>query len=203
MILSASRFILASKSTARAGMLRAAGMDIDVSPANIDERGLERQWEAANLGPDAVASALAREKALAVSRAHAGRVVIGSDQTMALGRQRFSKAATMAQAREKLLLLRGRRHELHSAFAVARDGDVLAAGVAAAYLTMRDFSDAFLDAYLDRAGEGVLASVGCYQLEGLGVTLFEAIEGDYFTILGLPLLPLLAALRVKGLVDGL
>jgi septum formation protein len=202
MTLSASNFILASKSAVRGDMLRAAGLDIDILPASIDERGLERRWEADLLAPDAVALGLAREKALAVSRDYPGRVVIGADQTMALGQQRFSKVATISEARDKLLLLRGKRHELHSAFAVARDGAVLAAGVAAAHLTMRAFSEAFLDAYLERAGEAILASVGCYQLEGLGVTLFEAIEGDYFTILGLPLLPLLAALREKGLVQG-
>jgi septum formation protein len=202
MTLSTVRFIMASKSAVRGDMLRAAGLDIDILPATVDERGLERQWETQNLGPDAVALALAREKALDVSRRHPGRVVIGADQTMALGPQRFSKAATMQGARDKLRLLRGKRHELHSAFAVARDGTVLAGGVAAAQLTMRAFSEPFLDAYLDRAGEAILASVGCYQLEGLGVTLFEAIEGDYFTILGLPLLPLLAALRANGLIEG-
>jgi septum formation protein len=201
-ILSDSKFILASKSAVRGDMLRAAGLDLDILPASIDERGFERLWQADDLQPDAVALALAREKALAVSRSHAGRIVIGADQTMALGSRRFSKAATMAQAREKLGLLRGKRHELHSAFAVAQDGIVLAAGVSSAHLTMRTFSDVFLDGYLERAGEAILDSVGCYQLEGLGVTLFEAMEGDYFTILGLPLLPLLAALRQNGLVEA-
>jgi septum formation protein len=183
-------------------MLRAAGLAVDIMPTSIDERGFERQWEAQRLGPDAVAEALAREKALAISRLEPGRVVIGADQTMALGAQRFSKVATMQEAREKLLLLRGRRHALHSGFAVARDGAVLASGTASARLAMRPFSDSFLDAYLIDAGEAILASVGCYQLESLGVTLFETIEGDYFTILGLPLLPLLAALRREGLMAG-
>lgn len=194
------RFVLASKSAIRGEMLRAAGLAIETIPAAIDERDLERQWQADNLAPDRVAEALAREKALAVSRAEPGAVVVGADQTMALGDQRFSKVATLGEARDKLLALRGRRHELHSAFALARNGAVLASGVASAHLTMRAFSEAFLDDYLDRAGEAILASVGCYQLEGLGVTLFEAIEGDYFTILGLPLLPLLAALRGLGFV---
>ncbi|MFC2250473.1 Maf family protein [Labrys portucalensis] len=196
------RFILASKSAIRGEMLRAAGLAIEAIPAAIDERGFERRWQADNLAPDRVAEALAREKALAVSRDAPGAVVIGADQTMALGEQRFSKVATLAQARDKLVVLRGRRHELHSAYALARDGDVIASGVASARLTMRDFSDAFLDDYLARAGEAILGSVGCYQLEGLGVTLFEAIEGDYFTILGLPLLPLLAALREHGLATA-
>ncbi|MBP0579471.1 Maf family protein [Labrys sp. LIt4] len=196
------RFVLASKSAIRGDMLRAAGLAIETIPASIDERGFERRWQADNLAPDRVAEALAREKALAVSRAEPGAVVIGADQTMAMGEQRFSKVATLAQARDKLLALRGRRHELHAAYALARDGEVIASGAASARLTMRNFSDAFLDDYLDRAGKGILGSVGCYQLEGLGVTLFEAIEGDYFTILGLPLLPLLAALRERGLATA-
>lgn len=196
------RFILASKSAIRGEMLRAAGLAIETIPASIDERGFERRWQADNLAPDRVAEALAREKALAVSRDAPGAAVIGADQTMALGEQRISKVATLAQARDKLLALRGRRHELHSAYALARDGEIIASGVASARLTMRDFSDAFLDDYLARAGEAILGSVGCYQLEGLGVTLFEAIEGDYFTILGLPLLPLLAALREHGLATA-
>lgn len=192
--------VLASKSAIRADMLRAAGLAIATHPASIDERGFERQWESQGLAPDAVAEALAREKALAVSRAFPEAVVIGADQTMALGPLRFSKVATMADARSKLLALRGRQHALHSGFALARDGVVVASGVASARLLMREFSDAFLDDYLARAGEAILASVGCYQLEGLGVTLFEAIEGDYFTILGLPLLAVLEALRGQGLV---
>jgi septum formation protein len=193
-------FILASKSAIRAGMLRAAGLTISTLPAAIDERALEQQWASQGLSPAAAAQALAREKALVVSERHPGAVVIGADQTMALGNQRFSKVPTMAEARAKLATLRGRRHELHSGFAVARDGAVLDSGVASAQLAMRDFSDAFLDDYLSKAGEGILASVGCYQLEGLGVTLFEAIDGDYFTILGLPLLALLKALRKQGLL---
>jgi septum formation protein len=195
-------FILASKSAVRGDMLRAAGLEISTVPASIDERGFERQWESQGLSPSQVAEALAREKALAVSRDSLGGVVIGADQTMALGERRFSKVATLAAAREKLLTLRGQRHELHSAFALARDGVVLASGVASAHLTMRTFSEAFLDDYLAKSGEAILASVGCYQLEGLGVTLFEKIDGDYFTILGLPLLALLGALRDKRLVTS-
>ncbi len=196
----APALILASKSAIRGDMLRAAGLAITTYPASIDERGFEHRWESQGLSPSAVAEALAREKALSVSREHPGAVVVGADQTMALGEQRFTKVATLAAARAKLITLRGKRHELHSGFALARDGAVLASGVASAYLTMRDFSDAFLDDYLAKAGEAILASVGCYQLEGLGVTLFETIEGDYFTILGLPLLALLQALREQGLV---
>ncbi len=197
---SAPPFILASKSAIRGDMLRAAGLTITALPASLDERGFERRWESQGLGPAEVAEALAREKALAVSRENPEAVVIGADQTMALGDRRFSKAGSLGAAREKLRTLRGRQHELHSGFALARGGVVLASGVASARLSLRDFSDAFLDDYLARSGEAILASVGCYQLEGLGVTLFETIEGDYFTILGLPLLMLLKALREQRLL---
>lgn len=193
--------ILASRSTIRRDLLVAAGLEIEVVPADIDERGCEAQWAEARLAPDAVARALAVEKALTVARTHPGRVVIGADQTMALAGERISKAATIAEARERLRTLRGRTHGLHSGFAVVRDGTVLAAGAASAGLTMRAFSDTFLDRYLERCGGDILASVGCYHLEGPGVTLFEAMEGDYFTVLGLPLLPLLAALRAENLVE--
>lgn len=193
------RFVLASKSAIRAELLRGAGLEVEIVPANVDERGLEAAWSGA--GPDVVARNLAQEKAVAVSLSRPGCLVIGADQTLALGAERFSKAADLLEARARLLRLRGRTHALHSGFALARDGAVLRAGVASAHLTMRTFSEAFLDAYLARAGEAILTSVGCYQLEHLGVTLFEAIEGDYFTILGLPLLALLAALRQEGLIE--
>jgi septum formation protein len=194
--------VLASKSAIRADLLRAAGLEPTICPADIDERALEAAWSARRLPPADVARSLAEEKAKAVSLAFPQALVIGADQTMALGEERFTKAADLAAAREKLLRLRGCTHHLHSAYAIAREGAVLARGVASASLTMRAFDDSFLDGYLARAGTAILASVGCYQLEHLGVTLFERIEGDYFTILGLPLLPLLADLRGVGL-DGL
>ena len=131
-----------------------------------------------------------------------GRLVLGADQTLARGDTRFSKPANRAEAAAQLRALRGRTHELHSALALVRDGDVLFECVDTARLTMRDFSDRFLDDYLDMAGDAALASVGGYQLEGIGIHLFERVEGDYFTILGLPLLPLLAFLRQNGFVDG-
>jgi len=196
------RLILASKSAIRAELLRSAGLMPEIHAADIDERGLERGWTQQALPPPAVAQALAAEKAKAVSKLVPQALVVGADQTMALGEERFSKAPDLAAAREQLLRLRGRTHELHSGYALARDGEVLVGGVASARLTMRDFDEAFLDRYLERAGPAILASVGCYQLENLGVTLFERIEGDYFTILGLPLLPLLADLRRVG-IDGL
>ena len=122
-------------------------------------------------------------------------IVVGCDQTLALGQQRFSKPADRAAARDQLLALRGRTHELHSGVAVCRNGAVTFGHVAVARLTLRAFSEAFLDSYLDVAGDAVTASVGAYQLERTGVHLFEKIEGDHFTILGLPLLPLLEHLR--------
>jgi septum formation protein len=130
------------------------------------------------------------------------RPVLGADQTLACGDRRFSKPADRAAAAEQLRGLRGRTHELHSAIALVRDGEALFELVDTARLTMRDFSDRFLEDYLDMAGDAALASVGGYQLEGIGIHLFERVEGDYFTILGLPLLPLLAFLRRNGFVNG-
>ena len=192
--------VLASKSDVRAKILAAAGLRIEIRPAHLDERALEA--EAAS--PDGIAAArlLARAKAQVVARAQPGRLVLGADQTLARGNTRFSKPENRAAAVAQLRALRGRSHELHSALALVRDGAVLFECGDSARLTMRDFSDGFLDDYLDIAGDGALMSVGGYQIEGAGVHLFERIEGDYFTILGLPLLPLLAFLRREGFVAG-
>jgi septum formation protein len=196
--------ILASRSPIRLALLRGAGLEVEPMAGSTDERALEAGWPA--LGPAEVARRLAEAKARDVSlggaRGVAGRLVLGADQTLALGARRFSKAQTLDEARQRLRQLRGRTHELHSGFALVRDGTILASGVASAHLTMRDVSDACLDDYLTRAGRTVLGSVGCYQLEGLGVTLFSAIEGDYFTILGLPLLAVLASLRDAAFLEG-
>lgn len=192
--------VLASKSDVRGKILAAAGLRFEIRPAQIDERAAE-----ADAGhPDAIAAArlLARAKALAVSATRPGQVVLGADQTLARGTQRFSKPADRETAVEQLRALRGRTHELNSAAALVRDGEVLFEIVDTARLTMRAFSDAFLEEYLDMAGPAALGSVGGYQLEGIGIHLFERVEGDYFTILGLPLLPLLAFLRQSGFVDG-
>ena len=159
----------------------------------------------AKAGPlDAAASArlLAREKAQSVAAAMPGRLVLGADQTLARGAKRFGKPADRAEAAAQLRELRGRTHELNSALALVRDGKVLFDCVDSARLTMRDFSDRFLDDYLDMAGDAALASVGAYQLETVGVHLFEGVDGDYFTILGLPLLPLLDFLRQNKFVAG-
>jgi septum formation protein len=193
-----SPLILASQSRARQALLTNAGIGFEAVTAEIDERAVQ---QASGLSaPGAIASLLAREKALSVSARQPGKFVIGADQTLALGERLFSKPAGRAQAAEQLCALAGRSHELHSAVAVARDGKILFEAVAIAGMTMRRLGEAEIDAYLDEAGDAVTSSVGAYQLEGLGVHLFERIEGDHFTILGLPLLPLLAFLRSERLL---
>ena len=190
--------ILASQSRARQALLANAGFDFEAIPADIDERKL--QHDSALSEPEPIALLLAREKALAVSRARPERTVIGADQTLALGSQLFTKPAGRAQAADQLRMLAGKTHELHSAIAVARDGRTLFETVSLARMTMRELTEPEIEAYLDATGVAVTTSVGAYQLEGLGVHLFERIEGDHFTILGLPLLPLLAFLRSEKLL---
>jgi septum formation protein len=191
--------VLASQSRARQTLLADAGIKFEAVPAEIDERAVQ---QASNLtAPADIARLLAREKSLAVSARMSGRFVVGADQTLALGSRLFSKPAGRAQASEQLRALAGGTHELHSGVAVARDGKILFADVTSARMTMRKLGEAEIDAYLDEAGEVVTSSVGAYQLEGLGVHLFERIEGDHFTILGLPLLPLLAFLRSERLLS--
>ncbi len=190
--------VLASKSEIRRSVLVNAGLIVEVAPADIDERAVEARLRPA--GPRAAAQLLSQAKAGAVSEKMNGRVVLGADQVLALGDKRFTKPVDRATAFAQVGALRGRTHELYSGIALLRDGQTLFEHVAVARLTMRDFSDAFLDAYLDTAGASVMKSVGGYQLENYGVHLFEKIEGDHFTILGLPLLPLLDALRDAGLV---
>jgi septum formation protein len=190
--------ILASQSRARQMLLANAGLGFQAVPAEIDERAMQ---QASGLtAPGEVAALLAREKARSVSINQPGKYVVGADQTLALGERLFSKPAGRVQAAEQLRDLAGRSHELHSAVAVARDGRILFETIAVARMTMRPLSDSEIRSYLDEAGEAVTSSVGAYQLEGLGVHLFERIEGDHFTILGMPLLPLLAFLRGERLL---
>jgi septum formation protein len=191
--------ILASQSRARQMLLGNAGIPFDAVPADIDERAAQNNSGLS--APGEIAGLLAREKALFVSSNNPERYVVGADQTLALGTRLFSKPAGRTQAADQLRLLVGGTHELHSAIAVARDGKVMFADVSVARMTMRHLSKSEIEAYLDQAGEAVTTSVGAYQLEGLGVHLFERIEGDHFTILGLPLLPLLAFLRREQLLN--
>ncbi len=179
-------------------LLANAGIPYEAVPADIDERAVQRDSGLST--PGEIAGLLAREKALLVSSQMPGRFVVGADQTLALGNRLFSKPAGRAQAAEQLRALAGGTHELHSAVAVARDGKILFASVSIARMTMRRLGEREIEAYLDRAGEAVTTSVGAYQLEGLGVHLFERIDGDHFTILGLPLLQLLGFLRDENLL---
>jgi len=188
--------VLASKSAIRGAILREAGLPVEVSPADIDERAIEQGSAARD--PGAVAALLALEKARTIAARLPGRVVLGADQTLALGVRRFSKPADRASARAQLKLLRGQTHELHTAIALVREGTIMFEHRDVARLTMREFSDRFLEDYLDAAGAAVTASVGGYQLERTGIQLFERVEGDHFVILGLPILPLLLHLRQAG-----
>jgi septum formation protein len=191
--------ILASQSRARQMLLGNAGIAFDAIPADIDERAV--QENSGLSAPGEIAGLLAREKARLVSTSNPTRYVVGADQTLALGRRLFSKPNGRTQAAEQLRLLAGATHELHSAVAVALDGKIIFSDVSFAGMTMRRLDQTEIEAYLDQAGESVTTSVGAYQLEGLGVHLFERIEGDHFTILGLPLLPLLAFLRGERLLN--
>jgi septum formation protein len=201
---SSRQIILASTSHARREVLAAAGVPFTVEAADVDEPAIRRKLlvGVAPVRPQQIAEALARAKAEDVGRRHRDALVIGGDQVLALGTELLTKAKDEAAARATLAKLKGRVHELHSAVALAADGELMWAHTGTARLKMRDFSDAFLDEYLTRAGDRIGQSVGAYELEGLGVQLFETIEGDYFTILGLPLLPLLAELRAQGMIPA-
>jgi septum formation protein len=194
--LAAAPLVLASRSAVRRTLLEAAGVPVAICPADIDERGVEK---AAPLqAPVAIAALLAREKAAVIAARNRGRLVLGADQTLSLDGRRFTKPADRAAARAQLHALSGRTHELYSAIAFVQDGAVLFENVGVARLTMRAVSDRFLDDYLDAVGDAATASVGAYQLEGLGIQLFERLDGDYFTVLGLPLTTALDFLRRHG-----
>jgi septum formation protein len=194
-----SRLVLGSGSASRAALLEAAGLTFETDPAGIDESAI-RMVVTRDRGatPSDIADVLARAKAETVSERNPGALVIGADQVLACGEDVFEKPPSMEDARRTLLALQGKTHQLHSSVALAREGDVHWAHTETAYLTMRALSPEEIGRYLGEAGEIVLQSVGAYQLEGLGVNLFEDIKGDYFTVLGLPILALLKQLRLEG-----
>jgi septum formation protein len=195
---SAPVLVLASGSRTRAAMLERAGFSPVLDKPLVDEDEVKAAGRAEGVSADIVAEALAELKAQRIARRHPGALVVGADQMLECEGRWFDKPADRAAARSQLLDLRGRTHRLVSCAVVVRDGERMWHQIDSARLTMRNFSEAFLDEYLDRVGDDVLHSVGAYQLEGLGAQLFHRVEGDFFTILGLPLLPLLGFLRVHG-----
>jgi septum formation protein len=189
--------VLASASASRAAILRAAGVAFSVVPSRVDEDAFKARMLARVATPDAIAQGLSELKARAVSQTEEG-LVIGADQTLDLGGVLYDKPRDLAESRHRLRMLRGRAHRLHAAVAVARQGELLWSALDTATLVMRHFSDDYLEGYLARQGESVIASTGAYLLESEGIQLFDRIDGDYFSILGLPLLGLLAFLRQAG-----
>ena len=190
--------ILASASKARADLLRKAGVDIEIAPARIDEDEVKAALRAEGASARDQADLLAEMKALAISRSRPGALVLGADQILDLAGRAFDKPATRAEARDHLLALRGQRHELLSAAVIARDGAPIWRHIGRARLQMRPFTEIFLDDYLDRVGDAVTKTVGGYMLEGIGAQLFARVDGDYFTVLGLPLIETLGFLRMHG-----
>ena len=191
--------VLASASESRATLLRNAGTDIVVDPARIDEDAIKSAMSAEGAPPRDVADKLAELKACRISQRHPDQLTLGADQVLVHDGTIFDKARSMTEAREQLQTLRGERHDLLSAAVIALKGAPLWRHVGVARMTMRPFTDDFLDRYLDEVGDRVLTSVGCYHLEGIGVQLFARVEGDYFVVLGLPLLEILGFLRARGL----
>jgi septum formation protein len=196
------KIILASGSPFRKALLVHAGVPVEAVPAEVDERALEAPLQGSGISPEDVALVLAEAKATEVSERKPGALVLGCDQTLSLGDEVFHKPADMEAARRHLLALSGKTHQLNSAVVLARDGAVLWRHVGVASLTMRKLDPAFIGRHLARVGAKALSSVGAYQIEGEGIQLFERVEGDYFTIVGLPLLPVLAKLREFGAIDG-
>lgn len=198
----AETVILGSGSPYRRQLLESAGVALEVVRPQTDERAVERTVDSTGVTPAELAQILATAKASDVSDRCPGRLVIGCDQTMSLGDRLFHKPVDMEDARRHLLALSGRTHELNSAVVLVRDDEILWSHMAVARMTVRRLDPAFIGRHLSRVGEKALTSVGAYQIEGEGIQLFERIEGDYFTIMGLPMLPLLARLREMGAIDG-
>ncbi len=193
--------VLASSSPFRRMLMDNAGLTFETRAASIDERAIEATL-VDGVTPDNVAMELARAKALDVSRDLQGALVLGSDQTMSLGERVYHKPKDLDEAKRHLLSLSGNTHRLNSAIALAQDDRIIWEHVSHAELTVRPLSESFVERYIQRCGDKLLGSVGAYQLEGEGIQLFSEIRGDYFTILGLPLLPLLEKLREIGAIDG-
>jgi septum formation protein len=200
MAATAEAVILASASAARAGLLRAAGVDFAAEPAVIDETRLKRKAREAGDSAISCALALATEKACVVSRRHPEALVIGADQILVAGTEWFDKPADLAEASAQLRALRGRTHSLATAVCIVRGGEPLWRAVSTPELRMRRFSDAFLEAYVAAEGEALLGLVGAYRIEDRGVQLFSRITGDHFAVLGLPLIELLGFLRERGVI---
>ncbi|MBG6174430.1 septum formation protein [Labrenzia sp. EL_208] len=193
--------VLASGSKIRAELMENAGLVIEIDPADVDERAVEAPLLEAGFPPEDLASVLAEAKANDVSVRRQADLVVGADQILAFEGERRTKPDDMEAARRQLLAFSGKTHELHSAVVISQNGEAVWRQVSTARLTTRDLTPEFIGHYLAAAGDDVLSSVGAYQLEGLGVQLFEKIEGDYFTILGLPMLPLLAELRTLKVIE--
>ncbi|TYR31445.1 Maf-like protein [Mesorhizobium microcysteis] len=198
----ATTIVLASGSPFRRKMLEDAGLVFEAEKPEIDERAVEAAVEGSGVTPEDLALILAEAKALDISQNRPGALVIGTDQTLSLGDEVLHKPRDMEEARRRLLALSGKAHQLNSAVVLMRDGDVIWSHVGVARLTMRDLEPGFVGRHLSRVGDKALSSVGAYQIEGEGIQLFEKIEGDHFTIVGMPLLPLLAKLRELGALDG-
>ena len=194
--------ILASGSPFRRQLLENAGLSFSVERPEIDERAVEAPLRSSGATPEDIAQVLAEAKAMDVSERHPGALVIGSDQTLSLQNEMFHKPKDMEGARRQLLALSGRTHELNSALAIARDGETIWRHLDVVHMTMRKLEPGFIGRHLAQVGDKALSSVGAYQIESEGIQLFEKIDGSYFSIVGLPLLPLLSKLRELGAIDG-
>lgn len=197
-----ARLILASNSASRRALMSGAKLDFTTEAAEIDERAIEAEETIRGARPPEIAAALAKAKAVDVSRRNPDAHVIGSDQVLSLRGKLFHKPRDMAEAGQHIRAMSGATHHLNCGVAIAHTGQVIWSDVSIAAMTMREVSDAFIERYLELSGDGILGSVGAYHFEGPGIQLFEKIEGDYFTILGLPMLTLLAGLRELDLIDA-